>query len=134
MQQNNGLDKNQLISFALFSMLLIGFMFYFQNKQAKEQQLKDAENPTKVTQTVQNSPAKPAIVTNLNDSVKTASIQQIQLKNKELTLGISTLGGQISTVQLNEYKAYNRNTDQNDKPLMLFFFFFCWKKKTLIFR
>jgi len=98
----------------------MGGMFYFQNKQAKEQQLKDAENKAKATQTVQNSPTKPAIVTNLNDSVKTASIQQVELKNKDLTLAISTLGGQISTVQLNQYKAYNRTTDKNDKQLLLF--------------
>ncbi len=120
MQQNNGLDKNQLISFVLFTLILMGGMFYFQNKQAKEQQLKDAENKAKVTQTVQKSPTKPAIVTNLNDSVKTASIQQVELKNKDLTLAISTLGGQISTVQLNQYKAYNRTTDKNDKQLLLF--------------
>lgn len=119
MQQNNGLDKNQLISFALFSMLLIGFMFYFQNKQQNEEQLKAGENSAKVTQTVQQNPAKPAIATNLNDSVKTTSIQSIELKNKELTLGISTLGGQISTVQLNEYKAYDKPADKNDKPLLL---------------
>ena len=120
MQQNNGLDKNQLISFVLFTLILMGGMFYFQNKQAKEQQLKDAENKAKATQTVQNSPTKPAIVTNLNDSVKTASIQQVELKNKDLTLAISTLGGQISTVQLNQYKAYNRTTDKNDKQLLIF--------------
>ncbi|WP_304343451.1 membrane protein insertase YidC [Chryseobacterium koreense] len=119
MQQNNGLDKNQLISFALFSMLLIGFMFYFQNKQQNEEQLKEGEKSAKITQTVQQNPAKPAIATNLNDSVKTASIQSIELKNKELTLGISTLGGQISTVQLNEYKAYDKAADKNDKPLLL---------------
>lgn len=120
MQQNNGLDKNQLISFALFSMILIGAMFYFQNKQAKDQQLKDAENKGKITQTAPAPTTKPAIATNLNDSVKTASIQQVELKNKELTLGISTLGGQISTVQLNEYKAYNKSSDVNDKKLLIF--------------
>lgn len=120
MQQNNGLDKNQLISFALFSMILIGAMFYFQNKQAKDQQLKDAENKGKITQTAPAPTTKPAIATNLNDSVKTASIQQVELKNKELTIGISTLGGQISTVQLNEYKAYNKSSDVNDKKLLIF--------------
>lgn len=35
MQQNNGLDKNQLISFAVFSMILIGFMFYFKTETQK---------------------------------------------------------------------------------------------------
>ncbi|MGZ5209752.1 MAG: YidC/Oxa1 family insertase periplasmic-domain containing protein, partial [Kaistella sp.] len=119
MQQNNGLDKNQLISFALFSMILIGAMFYFQNKQATEQQLFEAQNQAKTAQNTIANSTKPAVVTNLNDSVKATSIQQVQLKNKELSLGISTLGGQISTVQLNEFKAYNRQTDRNDKQLLL---------------
>lgn len=119
MQQNNGLDKNQLISFAVFSLILMGFMFYFQNKQATEEQQAAAKAQT-TSAVSQNTAVKPAAVSNLNDSVKTASIQQVQLKNKELTLGINTLGGQISTVQLNEYKAYNRSTDTNDKDLLLF--------------
>ena len=120
MQQNSGLDKNQLIIFALFSMILMGAMFYFQNKQQQEQQLVEATKTEKVVPASSVNNAKPAIVTNLNDSVKTASIQQIELKNKELTLGISTLGGQISKVQLNEYKAYNPKTDTNDKQLLIF--------------
>ncbi|QOW11391.1 membrane protein insertase YidC [Kaistella flava (ex Peng et al. 2021)] len=120
MQQNNGLDKNQLIIFALFSMIIIGAMFYFQNKQASEQKLKEATNKTEVAQTAPTNVTKPAIATNLNDSVKTTSIQQVELKNKELTLEISTLGGQLSTVELNQYKAYNKKTDANDKKLLLF--------------
>ncbi|MBN9311916.1 MAG: preprotein translocase YidC [Chryseobacterium sp. 39-10] len=120
MQQNNGLDRNQLISFVLFTLILMGGMFYFQNKQQKEQVEKEAQHKTEATQQVKNNAAKPAVVTNLNDSVKTTSIQQVQLKNKELTVGISTLGGQISTVELNEFKAYNKNTDSNTKPLLLF--------------
>ena len=120
MQQNSGLDKNQLIIFALFSMILMGAMFYFQNKQAKDQKLVEATKTEKVSPASTVNNAKPAMVTNLNDSLKTASIQQVELKNKELTLGISTLGGQISKVQLNEYKAYNKKTDTNDKELLIF--------------
>ena len=118
MQQNNGFDKNQLIIFALFSMIIMGAMFYFQNKQQTEQQLKEAQNPTQVTQAAPVT--KPAIATNLNDSVQATSIQQVELKNKELTVAISTLGGQLSTVELNEYKAYNKKSDINDKKLLLF--------------
>ena len=120
MQQNNGLDKNQLIIFVLFSVLVMGAMFYFQNKQQTEQQLREAQNPTPITQTVPNPATKPAAAINLNDSVQATSIQQIALKNKELTLAISTLGGQLSTVELNDYKAYNKKTDVNDKKLLLF--------------
>lgn len=119
MQQNNGLDKRQLISFAIFSMIMIGFMFYFQNKQVEEHREKQAEAAKiSTTQNVQNT--KPAVASNMNDSLKTASIQQLELKNRDLTLGISTLGGQISKVQLNKYQAYNKATDTNDKDLLLF--------------
>ena len=120
MQQNSGLDKNQLLIFALFSMILMGAMFYFQNKQTKDQKLVEATKTEKVSPASTANTTKPAMVTNLNDSLKTASIQQVELKNKELTLGISTLGGQISKVQLNEYKAYNKKTDTNDKELLIF--------------
>lgn len=120
MQQNNGLDKNQLISFVLFSVLIFGAMFYFQNKQANEQQMIEAQKPAQTSQTVQNPATKPAIVANLNDSLTTTSIQQVELKNKELTIAISTLGGQLSTVELNDYKAYNKKSDVNDKDLLLF--------------
>lgn len=120
MQQNSGLDKNQLLIFALFSMILMGAMFYFQNKQAQDQQLAEGTRTEKVSAATSANNAKPAIATNLNDSLKTTSIAQIELKNKELTLGISTLGGQISKVQLNEYKAYNPKTDTNDKELLIF--------------
>lgn len=30
MQQNNGLDKNQLIGFVVFTLFLLGVMLYFQ--------------------------------------------------------------------------------------------------------
>ncbi len=120
MQQNNGLDKNQLISFALFSVILFGFMFYFQNKQSKDKLAADAQNKTNTTQVVPTQKIQPTAVVNMNDAVKSTAIQQILLKNKELSLSIATLGGQISTVELNEYKAYDKKTDANDRKLLLF--------------
>ena len=116
MQQNNGLDKNQLISFMLFSLIMLGAMFYFQNKQAKEQQLKDAQKPK--TEQV-NPAAKPSVVTNLNTNVTPSSIQTVNLQNDELKLEFSSLGGQLSKVELNKYKAYDQKTDKADLPLYL---------------
>ena len=48
MQQNNGIDKKQMISFTVLCLVLFSFMFYFQNKQTKEAELKapGAENGT----------------------------------------------------------------------------------------
>lgn len=116
MQQNNGLDKNQLISFMLFSLIMLGAMFYFQNKQAKEEQLKNAQNPK--TEQV-NSAAKPSVAANLNTNVTPSSIQTVNLANEELKLEFSSLGGQLSKVELNKYKAYDQKTDKADLPLYL---------------
>ncbi len=115
MQQNNGVDKKQLMFFMLFTLIVMGAMMYFQSKEQPEQ---PPVNKT-VTQ-APNEATKPATITNLNDSVQTTSIQQVELKNKELTLSISTLGGQLSSVKLNEYHAYNPKSDTNDKDLLLF--------------
>lgn len=116
MQQNNGLDKNQLISFMLFSLIMLGAMFYFQNKQAKEEQLKNAQNPK--TEQV-NHAAKPSVAANLNANVTPSSIQTVNLANDELKLEFSSLGGQLSKVELNKYKAYDQKTDKADLPLYL---------------
>ncbi|TDX86084.1 membrane protein insertase YidC [Epilithonimonas xixisoli] len=111
MQQNNGLDKSQLISFGIFSMILIGFMFYFQNKNAQEQQEQlaiDAKKTELVTK------AKP-LATNLNATAVTpTSVQKVKLHNDELDLEFSSVGGQLSSVKLNKFQAFG------GKPLYLF--------------
>lgn len=111
MQQNNGLDKNQLISFAVFSMILIGFMFYFQNRNAQSEQEKLAAEAKKTEQTTK---AKP-VATNLNAAAVTSnSVQKVNLQNDELSLEFSSVGGQLSSVKLNKFQAFG------GKPLYLF--------------
>lgn len=111
MQQNNGLDKSQLISFGIFSMILIGFMFYFQNRNAKAEQEQLAIDAKKTEQTTK---AKP-LATNLNAATVTpASVQKVNLQNDELALEFSSVGGQLSSVKLNKYEAFG------GKPLYLF--------------
>lgn len=94
MQENNGVDRKQIILFMLFSLVMMGGMFFFQNRDAEKQAAIEAQKPA--TTQSDNLTTKPAAFSNLNDSVKTTAIQEIQLKNNELTLHISTLGGQIS--------------------------------------
>ncbi|SDE03004.1 membrane protein insertase YidC [Riemerella columbipharyngis] len=114
MQQNNGLDKNQLINFAVLTLVLFGALFYFQNRQAenyKNQQKTEQKTDAKTVQdnTLQNNvPAVPE-----------GEIQTVSLKNKDLTLAINGLGGQLSSVMMNNYKAYNSKTDKDDQPLYL---------------
>ncbi len=116
MQQNNGLDRSQLISFFVFSLILVGFMFYFQNKQQNEEAEKLAKTPK--TEQV-TKPIQPTQVSNLNTALSKDSIKTVQLKNEELDLEFSSLGGQISKVVLPQYKAYDRKTDTADLPLNL---------------
>lgn len=116
MQQNNGLDKNQLISFFIFSIVLIGFMFYFQNRQMKEETEQNAKTARTEQAGKKNTPTPAA---NINPDVKPASIQTVSLKDGEMNLQFSTLGGQLSKVELLKYKAYDHTTDNADLPLYL---------------
>ena len=113
MQKNNGLDKNQLISFVIFSAILMAFMFYFQNKQSDEKQVADAKAKT------EQKVASKTIANNINATVNAAAIKNVTVKNKELTLEFASLGGQLSSVEINQYKAYNAKTDKHDLPLYL---------------
>ncbi len=116
MQQNNGLDKRQLISFFIFSALMIGAMMYFQNKQVNEEAEYQAKQ-AKVEQAA--AKAKPAPAANINGEVTPTAIQTVKVQNEELNLEFSSLGGQLSKVELVQYKAYNGKTDEADLPLNL---------------
>ena len=76
MQKNNGLDKNQLISFVIFSAILMAFMFYFQNKQSDEKQVADAKAKT------EQKAASKTIANNINATVNAAAIKNVTVKNK----------------------------------------------------
>ena len=114
MQQNNGLDKSQIISFAVLCLVLFGFMFYFQNKQQKEDDLKAEKQKT---EQVKNGVASTPL--NSNASADKNAIQTASLGNKDLKLEFSGLGGQVSKVELLQYKAYDNKTDNVDLPLYL---------------
>lgn len=117
MQQNNGLDRSQLVSFLAISVVMMIFMFYFQNKQQK----KEAENLQKTEQTTPTT--KPAInpttATNLNPALSADSIKTVSVKNNELAVQFNGLGGQVSKVQLLQYGAYDAKKDNADLPLYL---------------
>lgn len=112
MQQGNGMDKKQLISFAIFSAIALGSMFYFQNKQVK-----DRKEAAKTEQVVETTTTKVSPLT--QNSETAVAEEKIKLKNEKLTVELSTKGGQITSVQLNEYNAFDKNKEGN-KPLYLF--------------
>lgn len=107
MQQNKGFDKRQMINFFIFSLILIGAMFYFQNRQIDEE---TKANQTKVEK-LASTPTKPVATTE--------SIQNFNLKNEELNLEFSNKGGLLTKVELLKYKAYNTKDDVANLPLEL---------------
>ena len=111
MQQNNGLDKNQLISFMLFSALMLGAMFYFQSRE-------EAKAPAPVEQTASTQGAAPTMAPQASNS-GASPVKVAKLENNELRLEFSSLGGQISRVELPGYKAYNQAQDEANLPLYL---------------
>ena len=117
MRQNNGLDKNQLISFMLFSALMLGAMFYFQNKQNKEAEVKTEQAAAVAQKAEAQKPAEAAVLAS-TDSIQ-ASVQSIPMESEELRLEFSTLGGIVSKVELKNYKAYDTKTDKADLPLVI---------------
>lgn len=108
MQNNRGLEKAQFINMIVFSGFILAVMLFFQytNKNDKEKQ-----QQAKIEQIAkEKEEATRAVI--INNSQKT------ELKNKELTLEVSTLGGQLSSVRFNQYNAYSK--DKENKPLYLF--------------
>ena len=113
MEQNKGFDKRQLFSLLFMTVILFGFMMYFQNNDKKE----EANKQQQTTQAANGkTPAQQQIV---QPPVSADAIQKVSLKNEELNLEFSSLGGQLSKVELLKYKAYNKKTDEADLPLNL---------------
>ena len=115
MQQNKGLDKSQMISFSVLCVILFGFMFYFQDKQQKEETAKNGQQKTQQVK----SAVKQTQAAQINSNVTPGAIQSANLANDELKIEFSSLGGQVSKVELAKFKAYNQKTDVADLPLYL---------------
>lgn len=115
MQQNNGLDKRQMISLFVLSAIMMAFMYYFQNKQAQDAKVNEEKTKTEQKATT----SKTTIASNIAAPINAAAITNVSLKNEMLTVEFSSLGGQISSAKLNQYFAYDKKSDKHDLPLYL---------------
>lgn len=118
MLDNNGLDKKQIINFGLFTLILVVFYIFIQTKQVKKQ---EQEQKQQTTQQVAQKADKKQIAQKITTPsvIDSAKLETIQLKNDKLSVDFSTLGGQISKVELNEYDAYAEEGEKKD-PVVLF--------------
>lgn len=106
MQNNEGFEKKQFINMLVFAGFVLGIMLLFQYNNKD----KVAQENTKIEQQVQKQQEAKAITANTGE--------KSTLKNEELTLEVSNLGGQLSSVKMNQYFAYDK--DKKDKELYLF--------------
>ena len=77
MQQNNGLDKRQMISLFVLSAIMMAFMYYYQGKQADEAKIAEQKSKTEQKAT----PTKPTIAANIASPVNATDIKNVTLKN-----------------------------------------------------
>ena len=111
MQENNGLDRRQLILFMIFLFVMMGSMFYFQ---------RDSNTTAEATTSAKTANTNNQSTIQLNTAASAAQIVPQTLQNEELKIEVSPVGGQITSVQLPKYSAYNTKTDNADLPLFLF--------------
>ncbi|MDL1912968.1 MAG: membrane protein insertase YidC [Bergeyella sp.] len=119
MQQNDGFDKNQLIGFFVFSALLMGAMFYFQDRQVKEEEQGRRETVKTEYKESRFSSKEEGMPLILQDSVRNGVVEKVHLKNDLLSLDFTNRGALLTKVELLNYKAYNPKTDRSDLPLNL---------------
>lgn len=122
------MDRNTLTGLLLMTIILIGFSFYMQPSELELQQLKKQEDSIKAASA--NSANTVAIdsIQKENDSTKIASLdtsnvlstatagneELVVIENEKIKATISTKGGSIVSVELKEYKTWDK------KPLYLF--------------
>lgn len=106
MQNNGGFEKKQFINMLVFAGFILGIMLLFQYNNKD----KTAQEKAKIEQQAQKQQEAKAIAANTGE--------KSTLKNEELTLEVSNLGGQLSSVKMNQYFAYDK--EKKDKELYLF--------------
>lgn len=106
--KNGGFERSQFINMIVFSGFILAVILFFQytNKNDKE---REAQAKIEEAARAKEEAAKAIIA---NTGVKTL------LQNEELTLEVSNMGGQLSSVKLNKYNSYDK--EDKNKSLYLF--------------
>lgn len=108
MQNNKGLERTQFINMIVFAGFILAVMLFFQytNKSDKEKQerLEQAK--------IEKQKAEQARIIAINTGEKTT------LKNDELTIEVSSAGGQLTSVKLNKYHSYDKENKNKDLYLL----------------
>ena len=117
------MDRNTIVGLSLIFLILVGYYWWTSPSEAqlaREQKIKDsialveknrkapAASTAKdsVVKTAAETPDSSALAKSIGGFAKNAegTAKIIELKNKSLTVKLTTKGGRISSVKLNEYK------------------------------
>ncbi|MBS3914071.1 MAG: membrane protein insertase YidC [Bacteroidetes bacterium] len=137
------MDRNTIIGFSLIFLILVGYYWWTSpspEERAREQRTADsiarveAQKVKKAPVAAAKADSIPAAVAKAQDSLKLANVaggfaantgkeEIIYLKNKSLTLGISTKGGRIASAVLNEHKRSDKSALELINPKLSEFYY-----------
>lgn len=123
------MDKNTIVGLILIAAVLIGFSWYNTNQERSLQQPTqtaqtttdtDQKSATAATQRQKQSLTTETDSTDLFYAATQGDAREIVLHNKKVTVKLSTKGGAISEIRLNEYKSYKDFEAKKNTPLLLY--------------
>ena len=110
MEENRGIDKNQIAGFLLIGAIMLGFGWW-QTKNAPQIQPENAADATEVVDEVAvdvlSEDAKPALEMEAAADSNAFAAQEITISNAELSLTFSSAGASLTSAALAEYHTYD---------------------------
>ena len=113
MEENRGIDKNQIAGFLLIGAIMLGFGWW-QTKNAPQIQPENATDATEVVEEVAadalSEDTKPALEMEAVADSNAFTAQEVTISNAELSLTFSSAGASLTSAALSEYHTYDDTT------------------------
>ena len=119
------MDKNTIIGLVLIAAVLIGFSWYNTNQERNLQQVTTEQTSAPASnQAKQTTQAAPTTIaadsTDIFYAATKGENSNVVLHNNKVNVKISTKGGNISEVRLNEFNSYKDFEAKKNAPLLLY--------------
>ncbi len=121
------MDKNTIIGLVLIAAVLIGFSWYNTNQEKNLQAQQPAQTEQTQTAKAEAEASQRALQaqaavdsTDIFYAATKGEAKEITLHNEKVSVKLSTKGGSISEVRLNEYKSYKDFEAKRNNSLLLY--------------
>ena len=121
------MDKNTITGLVLLAAVLIGFSWYNSSREQDLQQTQTEQTAQPKQEESQNAAAvqaQPVVAaadsTDAFFAATKGQAQDVVLRNNKVSVKVSTKGGAVSEVLLNEYKSYKDFEANKNAPLLLY--------------